>query len=61
MFRVLHRPAGPTREAAGRLRRLLGGRGIAKVCGWDYVADYGAWKERFDEPIGESWSAARAA
>jgi hypothetical protein len=45
-------PAGPTLKAAGKLQRLLEGRRISKVCGWDYVADYGAWKDRFDELIG---------
>jgi hydroxyacylglutathione hydrolase len=43
-------PYGPdraTRDAGAYLWRLIEGRTFARVCGWNYVADYGEWRERF--------------
>ncbi|TVM03299.1 MAG: MBL fold metallo-hydrolase [Candidatus Brocadia sp. WS118] len=44
-------PFGPqkeTRECAATINTVLQGRGLSKVCGWNYVVDYKDWKERFD-------------
>ncbi len=44
-------PFGPqkeTRECATKIDRILQGRELNKVCGWNYVSDYKDWKERFD-------------
>ena len=44
-------PFGPqkeTRACAAKINRMLKGREISTVCGWNYVADYKDWKERFD-------------
>ncbi len=44
-------PFGPqkeTRECAAKINTVLQGRGLSKVCGWNYVVDYKDWKERFD-------------
>ena len=44
-------PFGPqkeTRECAFKIDRVLQGRNISKVCGYNYVVDYKDWKKRFD-------------
>jgi hydroxyacylglutathione hydrolase len=44
-------PFGPqeeTRKRAVMINKVLQGREINKVCGFNYVADYKHWKERFD-------------
>lgn len=43
-------PYGPqreTRECASKIDKILQGRKISKVCGYNYVVDYRDWKERF--------------
>jgi rubredoxin len=37
----------PFREAGARLWRLIENRGLTRVCGWNYVADYAEWREQF--------------
>lgn len=44
-------PYGPdrsTRDAGAYLRKRIEGRDFARVCGWNYVADYRDWREQFD-------------
>jgi hydroxyacylglutathione hydrolase len=51
-------PYGPdrsTRDAGAYLWKLIENRSFARVCGWNYVADYGEWREKFKnllEPAG---------
>ncbi len=45
-------PFGPgreTREGGKKIGHIIEGRKITKVCGYNYVADYLAWKEDFEE------------
>ena len=46
--------AARTREAGVKLGRLLQGRSIRHVCGYNYVASYEDWKPRFDELLSRS-------
>ena len=46
--------AARTREAGVKLGRLLQGRSIRHVCGYNYVASYDDWKPRFDELLSRS-------
>jgi glyoxylase-like metal-dependent hydrolase (beta-lactamase superfamily II) len=46
-----YNPFGPAdRTIAGgeRIRKILDGRSLSVVCGYDYVIDYTDWKNRFD-------------
>lgn len=40
-------PDQPTREAGARLWQALADRELSRVCGWNYVADFGEWRDRF--------------
>ncbi len=42
-------PGSRTAEGGFRIRELLRGRGINKVCGVDYVADFKEWLKEFDK------------
>ncbi|MBD3195724.1 MAG: hypothetical protein GF317_11750 [Candidatus Lokiarchaeota archaeon] len=45
-------PYGPfnsTREGALRLKKIIDGKTIDKVCGYDYVINYEEWKDGFNE------------
>lgn len=47
-----YNPFGPAdRTIAGgeRIRKILDGRALSLVCGYDYVIDYDDWKNRFDD------------
>ncbi len=47
-------PFGPisrTVEGEFRIRELLLGRDINKVCGVDYVVDFNEWLEEFDKLV----------
>lgn len=47
-----YNPFGPAdRTIAGgeRIRKILDGRALSVVCGYDYVIDYADWKNRFDD------------
>jgi hypothetical protein len=46
-----YNPFGPVnRTIAGgnRIREILSNRQLSKVCGYNYVIEYGDWKKRFD-------------
>ncbi len=45
-------PYGPekeTIEGAHKINKIIEGRKINKVCGYNYVIDFSDWKERFDD------------
>jgi hydroxyacylglutathione hydrolase len=47
---MVFNPYGPepaTRQAGAKLWQLIAGRDFARVCGWNYVADYGRWRDQF--------------
>ena len=49
---MIFNPYGPVDEtiAGGeRMRKILEGRNISKVCGWNYVVDYSEWQAKFGE------------
>lgn len=49
-------PFGPqeeTKRCAATINKVLQGRKINKVCGFNYVAEYKDWKERFDRLLSE--------
>ena len=51
---LVHNPFGPADRAAQGARTLqhrLEGRAVAKVCGWNYTADYADWKPRLDRLV----------
>ena len=54
---LIHNTFGPvdrTIEGAKTLQRRLEGREVAKVCGWNYTADYAEWKPKFDRLVAAS-------
>jgi len=46
-------PVKPTRRGGARLDRFLGRRKIKYVCGFDYVADFAVWHEKFAELLAD--------
>jgi hypothetical protein len=44
-------PRKATREGGGEIHRLLKGREISTVCGYDYVCDFVRWMEKFTRLI----------
>jgi hypothetical protein len=41
-------PADETIAGGGKIRDILRGREISKVCGYNYVVDYSEWKPKFE-------------
>lgn len=41
-------PARETAEGAYKIREIIEARELSKVCGYNYVADYSEWKDKFD-------------
>jgi glyoxylase-like metal-dependent hydrolase (beta-lactamase superfamily II) len=54
---MIYNPYGPRDEtlAGGeKIRKILDGRDIRQVCGYNYVAEYTDWKKRFGELLGSA-------
>ncbi len=54
--RMQFNPFGPekeTREGAYKIKKIIAGRELSKVCGNRYMVDYLEWKEKFDGLLGK--------
>ena len=51
---MIFNPYGPVDEtiAGGeRIRKILKGRNLSKVCGWNYVVEYSEWQAKFGDHL----------